>query len=371
MERVSEMRDGNKAILVLEDGTSYTGRALGARGRVFGEVVFNTSMTGYQEILTDPSYRGEIVVMTYPLIGNYGINPEDVESAHPHARGFVVKQMCDEPSNWRAKDRLEQLLTDHGIIGIEGVDTRAITRRLREHGTMRGVIAVGDDLDEKALLQQAREAPDLSNQDLIEQVSAKEPYLFAEGNGGPKITVVDFGAKMNIMRSLAERGCRVTVVPARSSVTEVMQTEPDGVLLSNGPGDPKTATQSIEMVQSLVREAPVFGICLGHQILARALGAETFRMKYGHRGANHPVKDVRTGRVYITAQNHGFAVQEESWSDPDVVVSHRNVNDQTIEGLMHKALPVSSVQYHPEASPGPRDSGYLFDDFLDRLTTRA
>lgn len=364
------MRDGEKAILVLEDGTSYLGRPVGARGRVFGEVVFNTSMTGYQEILTDPSYRGEIVVMTYPLIGNYGINEEDVESLNPHARGFVVKQMCDEPSNWRAKARLEELLVEYNIVGIEGVDTRALTRRLREHGTMRGVLAVGD-VDEEALVAEAQGAPDLSNQDLVDQVTTKAPYLFAEGNSGPRITVVDFGAKLNILRSLAERDCRVAVVPGRARVEDVMQTEPDGVVLSNGPGDPKSVPFAVDLVKNLVGEVPVFGICLGHQILAHALGADTFRLKYGHRGANHPVKDLRTGRVYITSQNHGFAVEEGSWDDPDVVISHRNVNDQTVEGLMHKHLPAYSVQYHPEASPGPRDSGYLFDDFLDRLKLRV
>jgi len=355
-----------RAVLALEDGSVFEGWSAGAEGRAFGEVVFNTSMTGYQEILTDPSYRGEIVVMTYPLIGNYGINGDDFESGGPHARGFVVRELCGDPSNWRSQKRLSAFLRDHGIIGVEGVDTRALTRRIREHGAMRGVIATGD-VDPDELVREAREAPDLSSQDLVGEVSVKEPYLYADGEG-PRVTLVDFGAKLNILRSLKERGCRVMVVPGASTAAEIMATEPDGVVLSNGPGDPIALQHAIEATRQLVGKVDIFGICLGHQILGLALGGRRFKLKYGHRGANHPVKDLISGRVYITSQNHGFAIEEGSFGDPDVIVTHKNVNDQTVEGLAHRSLSAFSVQYHPEASPGPNDSGYLFDRFLERIS---
>lgn len=363
------MERREKAVLVLEDGTSYAGWAIGARGKVFGEVVFTTGMTGYQETLTDPSFRGEIVTMTYPLIGNYGVNPEDVESDVPHVRGFVVRELCDTPSNWRARQSLSEYLEQHGIIGLEGVDTRALTRVLRERGTMRGVIATGE-FDIAELAQEAAASVDLSGQDLVSEVTPRESYVFAEGPG-PRVTVIDCGAKSSIMRSLAARGCTVTVVPAHSTADEVLATRPDGVILSNGPGDPQTIPYVVETARRLVESTTVFGICLGHQVIARAFGAETYRLKYGHRGANHPVKDLTTGRVYITSQNHGFAVREGTWEDPDLVVTHRNVNDGTVEGLAHRRLPVYSVQYHPEAAPGPSDSAYLFDEFVTRLGRSA
>ena len=363
---VTVVEQRERAVLVLEDGTSYTGWAMGARGKVFGEVVFTTAMTGYQETLTDPSFRGEIVTMTYPLIGNYGVNPEDVESQTPHVRGFVVRELCDSPSNWRARQSLSAYLEAHGIVGLEGVDTRALTRVLREKGTMRGVLATGDG-DVARLAQEAAQASDLSSQDLVSEVTVARSYVYAEGPG-PRVTVIDCGAKNSIMRSLASRGCTVTVVPAHARAEEVLATRPDGVIVSNGPGDPKAIPYVVETVRQLIPTSiPLFGICLGHQVIARAFGGETYRLKYGHRGANHPVKDLRTGRVYITSQNHGFAVQEGSWSDPDLVVTHRNVNDGTVEGLAHRTLPVRSVQYHPEASPGPSDSAYLFDEFISML----
>ncbi len=358
-----------RAVLALEDGAYFEGRSVGAEGRVFGEVVFNTSMTGYQEVLTDPSYRGEIVAMTYPLIGNYGVNDEDIESARPHARGFVVRELAGNPSNWRSKFRLADFLKQHGVVGIEGVDTRALTRRIREQGAMRGVIASGD-VDPNELVHAARSAPDLSSQDLVSEVSVKEPYVYAD-LAGPSVTVVDFGTKLNILRSLKNRGCRVTVVPAKSTAAQVMATRPDGVILSNGPGDPIGVPYAVDTVKDLLGHVSIFGICFGHQILGLALGGSRFKMKYGHRGGNHPVKELATGRVYITSQNHGFAIEDGSFSDPNVVVTHKNVNDQTVEGLAHRSVPAFSVQYHPEASPGPNDSGYLFDRFIEGLTRPA
>lgn len=363
------MAERERAILALEDGSTYVGWSVGARGKAFGEVVFNTSMTGYQEMLTDPSYRGEIVAMTYPLIGNYGVNDEDLESLRPHPRGLVVSELCSDPSNFRSIAKLSDYLARHGVIGIEGVDTRALTRRLRERGTMRGVVATGE-FDATTLVEEAKAAPDISSQDLISEVCTKEAYLFADGDG-PRVTVVDYGVKTNILRSLAERGCRVMVVSGKSGAGEILATQPDGVVLSNGPGDPRSAPFAVEAAKELIGRVPLFGICLGHQILGLAFGGEIYKLKYGHRGANHPVKEVETGRVHITSQNHSFALREGSWSDPGVIVSHRNVNDGTVEGLRHRELPVWSVQYHPEASPGPRDSTYLFDRFVGALSRPA
>ena len=358
-----------KARLVLEDGSCWHGVPLGARGQVSGEVVFNTSMSGYQEILTDPSYRGEIVVMTYPLVGNYGINEEDFESARPQVRGFVVREACERPSNWRARETLDQFLARHGVVGIAGVDTRALTRRLREHGTMKGIITT-EETPLPELVEAARRAPDLSEQDLVREVCTPRPYLFADG-AGPHVVVVDFGAKAHIPQELASRGCRVTIAPGTGTAADVLKLRPDGVVLSNGPGDPDAIPYAHRMVRELVGRVPIFGICLGHQIIGLAFGAQRFRLKYGHRGANHPVKDLETGRAYITSQNHGFAIADGTWSDPDLVVSHRSLNDGTIEGFRHRSLPVFSVQYHPEASPGPMDSQYLFDRFLEAMALVA
>lgn len=351
-----------QGILALEDGTVFKGEAFGAQGERWGEVVFNTGMTGYQEILTDPSYCGQIVVMTYPLIGNYGINREDFEACRSYVRGFVVREACAVPSNWRAGYRLSDYLAREGIIGLSGIDTRALTRHLRNFGTMRGVIATGE-VDEQELVAKARSCPHLTGQPLVLEVATKEPYVL-EGNGF-HVVLVDLGSKLNIIRRLRERNCRITVVPPTTGAAEIIQLNPDGVLLSNGPGDPVDATYAINTARELIGRIPLFGICLGHQIIALALGAKTYKMKFGHRGVNHPVKDLATGRVYITSHNHGFAVDEESLKGLPVVVSHRNLNDNTVEGIRHQYLPVFSVQYHPEASPGPLDSDYIFDQFIE------
>lgn len=358
-----------RAVLVLEDGTVFHGRTFGATGTIEGEVVFNTGMTGYQETLTDPSYRGQIVVMTYPMIGNYGVNTEDQEASTPHAHGLVVHEACRTPSNWRSQGTLADYMEAAHIVGIEGIDTRELTRRLRSQGTMRGVIAPADQPIER-LVARAKAAASLSDQDLVAQVSVKEAFDFAPGDG-PRVAVIDLGSKANIYRSLAQRGCGVRVFPARTAADDVLSWRPDGVLLSNGPGDPLAVPYAVETAQRLIGRVPVFGICLGHQVLALALGGTTYRLKYGHRGANHPVKDLETGRSYITSQNHGFAVSEEGLEERGLIVTHRNLNDGTVEGLRHKDLPVASIQYHPEASPGPRDSAYLFDRFVDSLRSPA
>lgn len=347
--------------LILEDGTRFSGKLIGARRETWGEVVFNTSMTGYQEILTDPSYRGQIVVMTYPLIGNYGITGDYAESQEIQVRALIVREACSTPSNWRQEQSLEAYLQAQGIAGLAGVDTRALTRHLRDRGVMRGYIYTREE-----------NIPDLSGQwvkgplgDLVSEVTCSAPYTIP-GNG-PHVVVVDLGAKRNIIRSLQKRRCRVTVVPAHFDAGAVLERNPDAVLLSNGPGDPKDIPWVVASVRQLIGKIPLFGICLGHQILALALGADTFKLKYGHRGSNHPVKELASGRVYITAQNHGYAVAEESLRELPLAVTHRNLNDGTVEGLRHTSLPIFSVQYHPEAAPGPEDSMYVFDQFISRL----
>ncbi len=353
-----------KAVLALEDGTVFTGRSFGAPGEQWGEVVFNTGMTGYQEVLTDPSYCGQIIVMTYPLIGNYGINREDFEAKKSYIRGFVVREACDHPSNWRAGYRIGDYLARAGVPGITGVDTRALTRHLRSYGTMRGVIATGP-ADPQQLVEKARSCPHLTGQKLVEEVAVKEPYTLA--GDGPRVVLIDLGSKQNIIRRLRERGCSVVVVPPSITPEQIAALEPDGVLISNGPGDPVDVPGTVETTRAIIGRYPLFGICLGHQVIALALGAKTYKMKFGHRGANHPVKDLYTGRVYITSHNHGFSVDEESLRGLDVEISHINLNDNTVEGIRHKHLPLFAVQYHPEASPGPQDSDYIFDQFMDLM----
>jgi carbamoyl-phosphate synthase small subunit len=353
-----------KALLVLEDGKTFHGTSFAGEGEVYGEVVFNTGMTGYQEVLTDPSYKGQIVTMTYPLIGNYGIHAEDVESSGIQVEALVVKEYQPIPSNWRSQMTLAEYLNQKGKIGIEGVDTRALTRHIRRAGAMKGVIST-KDLDPRSLAEKAQAAQGLVGRDLVREVACEEPYQWPQAERPRfRVIAIDCGMKFNIARSLARRGCDVTVVPARSSAEEIRSMNPDGIVLSNGPGDPEPITYAVHAVQNLIEDYPILGICLGHQILGLALGGKTFKLKFGHRGSNHPVKNLLTGRVEITVQNHGFCVDIESIKDPEIEITHLNLNDQTLEGMRHKNLPVFSVQYHPEASPGPHDSSYLFDEFI-------
>lgn len=365
-----------KALLVLEDGTVFEGESLGATGTAGGEVVFNTSMTGYQEVLTDPSYRGQIVTMTYPLIGNYGLNGEDSESSRPQVAGLIVRQACKTPSNWRAESDLPQMLARQGVVGIEGVDTRALTRHLRSNGTMRGVISTDTD-DPKALARVARDMPDLSTVDVVREVTTTHRVTMGSGGSGPHVVILDLGTKMQIARELAALGCRITIVPAWTTAAEILALTPDvqAVVLSNGPGDPARADYAIATAKALIasRRVPLLGICLGHQILGLALGARTFKLKFGHRGGNHPVKDLATGKVYITSQNHGFALDEASLPQT-MAVTHRNLNDGTVEGFccrrdaQNEGPPVWGLQYHPEAAPGPTDSRHLFMEFIAHAT---
>jgi carbamoyl-phosphate synthase small subunit len=353
-----------QARLVLEDGAVFYGKSFGADGEVGGEVVFNTGMTGYQEILTDPSYSGQIVTMTYPLIGNYGINSEDNESAHPFARGFIVKEYCDIPSNWRTELSIDAFLKKHHVLGLAGIDTRALTKRLRNQGTMRGMITTTGEPDE-AVLQKVKAVHDLSGQDFVKQASTDR--IYQEGDGAKHVVLIDYGAKGNITRSLVNHGCRVTIVPCETSKDQILKLKPDGLMLSNGPGDPKDVMYAVNTVKQLIGKLPIFGICLGHQIIGLAVGGDTYKLKFGHRGGNHPVKNLLTGEVTITSQNHGFAVREDTLNPDEVMVSHINVNDRTVEGLKHRHLPLFSVQYHPEAAPGPTDSEYLFREFVSFL----
>ena len=358
----------DKAWLALEDGSVFAGRACGAAGEATGEFVFNTAMTGYQEILTDPSYAGQVVVMTYPLIGNYGITKSDYESARPRLSGFVVRELCKTPSNHESVEAVGSFLRKHGVVAIEGLDTRALTLRLREKGALRGVVSTIDG-DAKRLVAKAKASPSMSGRNLAGDVTTERAYDWNEGFVSPTdgrplhVVVVDFGVKYGILRCLAMLGCRVTVVPALTPISEILRRKPDGVLLSNGPGDPEPLKEPIEMIRQLLTERiPVFGICLGHQLLALALGGRTYKLKFGHHGANHPVKDLATGKVEITAQNHGFCADMKSLPK-EVRTTHVNLNDGTSEGLEHASLPAFSVQYHPEASGGPHDSRYLFERF--------
>lgn len=369
------------AKLALEDGTVFTGLSFGADGEVDGEVCFNTSMTGYQEILTDPSYRGQIVTMTYPEIGNYGTNAEDVESRKPHLAGFIVRQRSRRASNYRSDSTLDEYLRRHGLVGIEGIDTRALVRRIRMRGAMNGVLST-TDLDDASLVAKAKASPGLVGRDLVREVIPADVvpwndplhplwYLADDqrprpGAKTPHVVALDYGMKWNIARHLTELGCRVTIVPGTFSARQVLDLEPDGVFLSNGPGDPEPLVYAQETIRGLLGKRPIFGICLGHQLLSLACGAKTYKLKFGHRGANQPVLNHATGRVEITCQNHGFAVDAESLP-AELETTHLNLNDNTIEGVRHRTAPAFSVQYHPEASAGPHDSNYLFAQFGQML----
>ena len=367
-----------KAILALADGMVFEGESFGAEGETSGEIVFNTSMTGYQEILTDPSYKGQIVTMTYPQIGNYGVNDEDVESAKPFAEGFIVKEYLDIPSNWRSKKSLHQYLRENGIVGIQGIDTRALTKHLRDLGAQPGVITTRD-MNPASIVARAKALPTMSGLDLVKDVTCKEPYRWKEGDwdlekgyamnppsSKYKVVAYDYGIKRNILRLITSAGCDVTVVPATMPAEEVLAMNPDGIFLSNGPGDPEPVAYAIENIRKLLGRKPIFGICLGQQLFGLALGGRTYKLKFGHHGGNQPIMDLTTRKVEIVAENHGFAVDMDTVKDY-VVMTHINLNDKTCEGIQHKTLPAFSVQYHPEASPGPHDSRYLFKRFIDMM----
>ena len=380
-----------KAFLVLADGTLFEGSNFGAEGETIGEVVFNTSMTGYQEILTDPSYKGQIVAMTYSQIGNYGINEEDIESCMPNVEGFIAKEFYDFPSNWRSQKNLDQYLKENNKTGIQGLDTRALTKHIRDYGVQMGIIST-TDLNPQSLLEKVRQHPGISALDLVKEVSTKQPYKWttglwklgekAEGRGqrvelnnnsslvtrhsSPSVVVYDFGIKMNILRHLFNAGFDVTVVPAQTPAEEALNMNPDGVVLSNGPGDPQVVTYAIETAKKLIGKKPILGICLGHQILGLAFGGTTYKLKFGHHGGNHPVMDLSTRKVEITAQNHNYCVDIDSMKG-QTILTHKNLYDGTEEGMRHVELPIFSVQHHPEAGPGPNDSGYIFKRFRELI----
>jgi len=372
------------AKLALENGVVLTGEAFGASGEVSGEVVFNTSMSGYQEVFTDPSYCGQIVTLTYPLIGNYGVNADDVESGGPQVAGVIVKEYFEFHSNFRSEGSLGDWLRAHNIMAVQGLDTRMLTKMLRTDGAMRGVLSTQDQ-DEGSLTGKALGSPQMSGLDLATRVSCKKPYQWGEAGttdfalpgqegvsdheGGYRVVAYDFGIKRNILRRLAQYGCEVTVVPVSFAAEEVLKMDPDGIFLSNGPGDPSAVRVAIQNIKKLLGAKPIFGICLGHQLMAHALGGKTYKLKFGHRGGNHPVKNLLTEKIEITSQNHGFAVDPESLDPSTLEITHQNLYDGTNEGLRHRTLPIFSVQYHPEASPGPHDSDYLFRDFISMMKT--
>ncbi len=373
-----------KAILVLEDGTTFEGISLGAEGRTTGEVVFNTGMTGYQEILTDPSYAGQIVTLTYPLIGNYGINADDFESRRVQVEGFVVREAADVPSNWRSAQSLHTFLAERGIIGIQGVDTRALTRALRVRGVMLGTITTNETA-EQAVQRLKSSGNRYAGIDFARKVTTETPYRWRVGGNRPEllaqeselspetkfqVALLDCGVKYNILRSLAELGCETTVYPCTTPAAEILRANPDGIMLSPGPGDPETLDYVVNTVRELAGRKPIMGVCLGNQIIGQAFGSKTFKLKFGHRGSNHPVKDLQTGRVVITSQNHGYAVDPDGLRD-GMEVAHLNLNDGTVEGLRHKTLPIFTIQYHPEASPGPTDSHYFFAEFVRSMEREA
>ena len=368
-----------KALIALEDGTVFEGHSFTGPGEAVGEIVFNTSMSGYQEILTDPSYTGQIITMTYPLIGNYGVNPDDMESLAVHPKAFLVKEYNRLPSNFRATATLAEFLNEHGVLGVEGFDTRALVRHIRNSGAMKGIVST-EDTDRNSLVQRARNWPGLIGQDMVKLVTCAEPYTWIDGRPCPgtrfepdiarnqlKIVAFDFGIKFNQIRLFEEKGCRVQAVPATTDSATILAMNPDGIFLSNGPGDPEGVEGVVDTVRELLGTRPMFGICLGHQILGLAYGGSTYKLKFGHRGGNQPVKDLLTGKVEITSQNHGFCVDMDSL-DPDLVeLTHINLNDNSCEGMRHRKYPAFSVQYHPEYAPGPHDAEYLFDRFIELI----
>ncbi len=358
-----------EAMLALEDGKIYRGLSFGAEGERYGEVVFNTSMAGYQEILTDPSYKGQIVAMTYPLIGNYGINDEDAESFKPFVEGFVVKECSKISSNWRSKKSLDSYLKENSIVGIEGIDTRSLTLHIRQAGAMKAVLST-IDLNEESLIRKAKTSPGLEGIDLVKEVAAQKSYEW-NTKGKFKVIALDCGIKFNILRELEKNNCRVIVLPASSTSRDILSHKPHGLLLSNGPGDPAALPYIVKTTQELIGKLPIFGICLGHQVLGQAFGGKTYKLKFGHHGGNQPVKDLKTGKVAVTVQNHGFCVDIDTLNKKEIEITHINLNDRTLEGMRHKKLPVFSVQFHPECSPGPHDAKYLFSNFAELMKKYA